>query len=104
MDTNQDTQQNTSQLSEMRRTQLDEIVKQMTTNKESDKAIQMVVDDFKSKYQNEEAYKHPVYGQDHAGNESTGNWFQRNILQPVTKGIVTAGTRIGQAITDPFVI
>lgn len=40
-------------LSEQRRKQLDSIVSQMSSNKESDKNIQTVVNDFKSKYENE---------------------------------------------------
>ena len=40
-------------LSEERRKQLDGIVQQMVTNKESDSNIQFVVDDFKKKYENE---------------------------------------------------
>ena len=40
-------------LPETRRQQLDNIVKQMLSNKESDKNIQAVVNDFVSKYQNE---------------------------------------------------
>jgi len=40
-------------LSEQRRKQLDGIVQQMVSNKESDQNIQFVVNDFKSKYENE---------------------------------------------------
>ena len=40
-------------LPEERRKQLDGIVQQMTTNKESDQTIQLVVNDFKTKYSNE---------------------------------------------------
>lgn len=51
-------------LIEERRKQLDGIVSQMTANKETDKSIQMVVDDFKAKYgklpTDEQAF--PVYG------------------------------------------
>ena len=42
-------------LSEQRRTQLDGIVQEMIKNKEPDSNIQFVVDDFKKKYENEQA-------------------------------------------------
>lgn len=41
-------------LTEDRRVQLDSIVQQMTTNKESDADIQLVVNDFKSKYEGQQ--------------------------------------------------
>lgn len=47
-------------LNENRRLQLDDIVKQMVQNKESDDTIQFVVDDFKNKYEGEETQTQPL--------------------------------------------
>ena len=49
-------------LTNTRRTQLDEIVQHMASNKEPDSAIQFVVDDFKAKYENESPQTQPKKG------------------------------------------
>lgn len=72
-------------LSEQRRKQLDGIVQQMVGNKESDQNIQFVVNDFKSKYENE---SQPQQG-----------GLLRSIASPFAKvatSIINAGSSINQ--------
>lgn len=79
-------------LLEQRRQQLDNIVKQMIANKESDSNIQWVVNDFVNKYKNELVVTNQ-------SNEKKPNYFQR-VLQGWTEGAKNIVSGIQESAED----